>query len=100
MSVLLAAQRRELSDTEDLFIVGYSLPESDAFFRYLFALGTIGESPLRRVWVFNPDNSPELQNRFRALFGPGAEQRFQFFPINFDGAIGQLREEFQSTFRR
>jgi hypothetical protein len=100
LSSVWGAAARELSDAEDLFIIGYSLPESDAFFRYLFALGTIGDTLLRRVWVFNPDNSPELQGRFRILFGPGAEQRFRFFPINFDGAIGHLREEFQSTFRR
>lgn len=81
-------------------LTGYSLPESDAFFRYLFALGTIGESPLRRVWVFNPDDSPELQGGFRALFGPGAEQRFEFLPKNFDQAIFHPHEEFQNTFDR
>ena len=90
---------QELSDTENLFIVGYSLPESDVFFRYLFALGTIGETPLRRAWVFNPDTSPEIRERYSSLFGPGAEQRFKFFPVNFIDAIDEIRGVFQTIIR-
>ena len=32
-----------------------SLPASDHFFRYLYALGTVGDLRLKRVWVFDPD---------------------------------------------
>jgi hypothetical protein len=99
LSSVWSAAARELSDTEELFIIGYSLPESDAFFRYLFALGTIGESPLRRVWVFNPNRSPEIQRRFSALFGPGAEQRFAFFPMTFEDSIAHIRNECQGSRR-
>jgi len=31
---------QELATAENIFVIGYSLPETDSFFRYLFALGT------------------------------------------------------------
>ncbi len=33
------------SDAENVFIIGYSLPPSDEFFRYLYGLGTVKEGP-------------------------------------------------------
>ena len=48
---------RHLSEAENIFVVGYSLPERDQFFRYLFALGTVGDALVRRFWVFDPDQT-------------------------------------------
>src|SRR5688572_12743675 len=31
-----------LSEAENIIVIGYSLPEADQFFRFLFAVGTIG----------------------------------------------------------
>lgn len=90
-----ARAAKELSDAEDLFIIGYSLPESDFFFRYLFALGTVGKSPLRRVWVFNPDQTGDIKNRFREFLGPGAEQRFEYYAATFEQAIPVVTDAYQ-----
>ena len=84
----------ELTDAENIFIVGYSLPQTDAFFRTLYALGTVGGTPLKRVWVFDPDKSGETEIRFRNLMGPGAISRFKYFPFVFDGAINVIKQEF------
>lgn len=69
----------ELGQAENIICIGYSLPESDLFFRYLFALGTVGEAHLRRFWVFDPDPVHLVEERYRRLIGRGIEHRFRFF---------------------
>jgi len=85
----------ELGDAENIFIIGYSLPETDAFFRYLYALGTVGEKPLKRFWVFDPDSTGVVEERFISLLGPGARDRFLFFEKRFSEAIPLIRTAFR-----
>jgi len=73
----------ELSDAENIFISGYSLTETDAFFRYLFALGSIGKKRIKRVWVFDPDKNDVVYKRFNELIGTGARPRFRFEKATF-----------------
>ncbi len=86
------AAARELATAEDIYFIGYSLPDSDYFFRYFFALGSLGKQTLRRVWVINPDN--DVSERFRSLLGPGAEQRFRFLAMTFADGIDRIRTEY------
>jgi len=85
LSKVWAVAAAELRTAEEIFVCGYSLAETDLFFRYLYSVGTIGEASLRRFWVFNPD--PGVKPRFEALLGkqvlsqPG---RFLLFPSTFD----------------
>ena len=83
---------KELSDADSIFVIGYSLPSTDMFFRDLYALGTIGDTILKRFWVFNPDKN--VEERFRELLGPGAEQCFKMHDKTFQEAIDILREEY------
>lgn len=48
-----ARAAKELSEALEIYVVGYSYPRSDAFFRYLYALGTVGGPVLRKFWVFD-----------------------------------------------
>jgi len=93
----------ELAEAQNIFVIGYSLPPSDSFFPLLFGLGTVGDTTLRRLWVFDPN--AEVGDRFVAMLGPGALQRFKHFseasafggrriPMKFQLAIDQLRKEF------
>jgi len=85
LSKVWAAAAAELRTAEDIFMCGYSLPEADMFFRYLYAVGTIGEASLRRVWVFNPDAG--VKPRFSALLGKqvlSQRHRFLLFPVEFE----------------
>ena len=87
----------ELGEAENIICIGYSLPESDLFFRYLFALGTVGEAHLRRFWVFDPDTEGVVQKRYDRLIGKGIERRFKFMSGGngiFGAAINLLREDF------
>lgn len=68
----------ELASAENIFVVGYSLPETDSFFRYLFALGAESSTRIKRFWVFDPDWDGTVEPRFRTMIGRGIENRFKF----------------------
>jgi len=72
----------ELKDAENIFVLGYSFPETDMFFRYLFALGVDMKTILRGFYVYNPD--PEVKGRFENLLGSGIEQRFHPGHVTFE----------------
>ncbi|MEW5914506.1 MAG: hypothetical protein AB1814_18265 [Thermodesulfobacteriota bacterium] len=80
-----------LSKAEAIYIIGYSLPETDLFFRYLFALSTHGEVSLRRFWVFNPDPEDEVGKRFEKLVGSGLTSRYKFYKTDFRAAIDEIK---------
>lgn len=90
----------ELASAENIFVLGYSLPESDSFFRYLYALGSESSNRIKRFWVFNPDSDGSVQARFRAMIGRGIEKRFQFIDGEsgtFASAIPQIYEELRKV---
>ena len=88
------AAAKELSDAEYIFIIGYSLPQTDAFFRHLYALGCVGRSPLRKIVVCNPDSTGETDRRFRGLLGPGAIARYEYLTEGFSAAIPIIQDMF------
>jgi hypothetical protein len=80
-----------LRSAENIFVIGYSLPETDQFFKYLYGLGTVGDTILRRFWVFDPDNG--VDERFRKLLGTMARPKYQFSKIDFAHAIRHLESK-------
>lgn len=87
----------ELSDAENIIVIGYSLPETDAFFRYLYALGAIGGRLIKRFWVFNPDLS--TKPRFEQLLGKAVAKRFRFSSTPFPSCLQETRDEFQDRLK-
>ena len=75
----------ELKDAENIFVLGYSLPDTDLFFHYLFALGVDMRTILKGFYVYNPD--PEVEARFESLLGSGVSQRFLHQGLKFEDAI-------------
>ncbi|MHB8092438.1 MAG: hypothetical protein ACYDH8_12720 [Syntrophales bacterium] len=94
LSDVWAAAAKHLSEAEQIFILGYSLPETDSFFRHLYALGCVGSAPLRRIAVFNPDDSGTTDRRFKALLGPGAIARYEYHTMTFENAIDHIKTLF------
>jgi hypothetical protein len=68
-----------------------TLPETDTFFKHLFALGVVGSNLINRFWVFDPDSG--VEERFRAFLGKAATARFQFRRDNFASMIGSLTSQ-------
>lgn len=75
----------ELKDAEHIFVLGYSFPSNDMFFRYLFALGVDMRTILRGFYVYDIDDS--VEGRFKNLLGSGIEQKFHFYQNSFEDAI-------------
>ncbi|MEI7868302.1 MAG: hypothetical protein WCI11_10450 [Candidatus Methylumidiphilus sp.] len=94
LSPVWASAANHLSEAESIFIIGYSLPETDSFFRHLFALGSAGKSALRRIIVFNPDSSGETDKRFQTLLGPGSKARYEYRPNTFEQSLPQIQKMF------
>ena len=92
LSSVWARAAKELGEAESIFVIGYSLPLSDYFFRHLYALGAVGEATLRRFWVFNPDRTGEVERRFKELLGHGALQRFRYFPETFETSFDVINK--------
>ena len=88
----------ELSDAENIFVSGYSLTETDSFFRYLFALGSVGPIRIKRFWVFDPDEQNTVRPRFEKLIGSGTRPRFRFEKKKFSEAIDIIGNEFADEF--
>lgn len=94
LSDVWASAAKHLSEAEHIYVIGYSLPETDSFFRHLYALGSVGVTPLRKIAVFNPDTSGETDARFQALLGPGAKARYEYHEKTFEQAIGHIKSIF------
>ena len=84
----------ELAGAEYIFIIGYSLPETDAFFRLLYALGTVSSTPLKNIEVFNPDTGDDIRKRFESILGYGAKARYRYSISEFNDAIVRIRNSF------
>ena len=81
----------ELSEAENIFIIGYSWPSNDHFFDSLYSLGTISyeDTYFRKRWVFNPD--AKLAKHFGGMLGQAARKRYRFYKADFAEAIGMMR---------
>ncbi len=92
LSSVWSRAAHELGTAENVFVIGYSLPDSDHFFRFLYSLGSQGPKVLKRFWVFDPDKA--VRGRFERLLGPGARARFRFFERPFEGAMKTIQDDF------
>lgn len=86
-----------LSEAENIIVIGYSLPLSDSFFRYLYALSSDSNNTIKRFWVFNPD--PDVEGRFLQMIGRGIEKRFRFHLHPFENAIDVIEHELKDIYR-
>lgn len=83
------------STAENIIVIGYSMPETDGFFRYLYALGTMSQTRLKRFLLFDPfasDNSP-LVERYRDVIGSALlrAQRFAAIQLPFESSAVTVR---------
>jgi len=93
ISRVWARAAQELTDAQYVFIIGYSWPETDTFFRYLYSLGTIGKNPLEAIRVYNPDN--DLRVRFASMQGAGSTTRFEFETLTFSRTFDRIANLFR-----
>lgn len=83
---------KELAQAENIFVIGYSLPETDTFFHYLYSLGVMSDQIIRRFWVIDP--CPKVEEKYRKILGNGVESKFKFINQPFSTGIGIIKDEF------
>jgi hypothetical protein len=81
---------KELREAESVYVMGYSMPDSDRFFHYLYAIGLTGLRILDRFVVVDPD--PSVHKRLRDLLGPSAQRVFR-------AVTGKFEESFPAIAR-
>jgi len=85
-----ATAAQELTSAEQIIVIGYSLPITDEFFRYLYALGTISSTRIKKFLVYNPDTTGTVESRFRDLLGQSSIKRFNYQCTGFSEALDRL----------
>jgi hypothetical protein len=93
LSNVWSTAAKAISSARHIHVIGYSLPESDSFFRYLFALSTLENASIREFSVYDisPANSPIYQ-RYNSLLGEGIKEYFNYYSSTFEKAIRDMMQ--------
>ncbi len=76
---------KHLSEASRIYIIGYSLPQTDLFFKYLITAALARNDRLYKLWIINPNITPESYNRlFDTIF---IERKFQNISVSFKEMI-------------
>jgi NAD-dependent SIR2 family protein deacetylase len=89
LSSVWQAAAKHLAEAENVCIIGYSLPNTDEFFRYFYALSSVGDT------IFNPfvvvDKNKDTFERFKGILGPTAQDCFSGVEKTFEEALPDIR---------
>ena len=80
----------ELTKAENILICGYSHPETDIFFKYLFALGISGDSIIKNFVVYDPKK--DIEGKYRSILGRSIEERYIFKQDKFGSFVQELQK--------
>jgi hypothetical protein len=83
---------KELASADNIVVIGYSMPATDTFFKYLYALGSDSDVHLEKFVVINGIDGQDTESRFRALLGPMSVGGFQNHSFVFSGAGRVIRD--------
>jgi hypothetical protein len=90
--------RKVLCEAEQIFIIGYSLPKADQFFRDLFSIGTLGKTRIKRIWTVDPDPKGEVEKRCMAFLGDHVKKRYAAYQRAFSDLQSLLRNSASDVF--
>jgi NAD-dependent SIR2 family protein deacetylase len=91
------AAAEALSTATRICVIGYSIPETDAFFRYLLTLALSRNHHLSTFLVVDP--SSQVDEKFQTLLDPiFLERRYTYFGHEFEQALATA--EFYNKLRR
>ena len=90
LDVVWTKAASHLADAENIYVIGYSFPTSDQFFKYFFAVGSVGSGWIDKVRLIDPDPTGEVEERFKSLLGPRGLARFSPIKSTFEKVAGQI----------
>lgn len=85
-----------LHSAENIYVIGYSLPDSDQFFRSFYSISTLSDTIIENFMIFDPCRSQSIIDRFKSLLGPAilSRNKFNFKNTDFNGAIKFLAKQY------
>ena len=83
---------QELGSADNIVVIGYSMPVTDTFFKYLFALGSDSDVHLEKFVVINGTEGGQSEQRFKDLLGPMSAKAFRYHSFVFSGARKVIEE--------
>lgn len=84
-----------LNQSTNIFVIGYSMPETDLFFKYLITLGLFENNSLRKFVVINPDDI--VNSKYKNILSRGViENNYKFLPQKFSDSIFDITEILRS----
>lgn len=78
MRIIWSKAVEELAKASRVCVIGYSMPEMDAFFRYLLTLALSENHRINKIIVV--DSNPEIEAKYRGILDPLFQQRRFSFP--------------------
>ncbi len=69
-----AQAAKEISEAKYIYVIGYSLPETDLFFRHLLGLGMLDILRLKCFRVYDP--STDVGEKYKGLLGASIQKNF------------------------
>jgi hypothetical protein len=84
------AAATHLAEAENVFIIGYSLPATDEFFRYFYSLSTVGDTVFNMFSVV--DTNKQVFDRFKSILGQTAHACFIPLETTFGSALPQISQ--------
>lgn len=79
-----------------IFVCGYSLPETDYFFRQFFSLAMASDTRVRHIWVGDPEANPE--GRIREMLNVDlARSALQHKKVGAAAFYGEIRKLLDTT---
>jgi hypothetical protein len=85
-----------LSNANKIVFIGYSLPQTDAYLKYLLINAINKNENLKRIEVINPDDEKETtKNRYASFFEKSLETKamFQYIPKKFEDWIEEIEKQ-------
>jgi hypothetical protein len=79
-----------LSKADNIFVIGYSLPETDIFFKYLYSIGSMSDHIIKNFVVYDPDT--KVHDRFLNFIGGSVKDRFVPVESFFENAFEIIDE--------
>jgi hypothetical protein len=86
---------KELGNAKYMFVLGYSLPDTDWFFNYLYALGVDMTTQIVQFHVYNRNKA--VDSRFRNILGRGVIEHYQFYEKTFEDFVNEPNPRWKSN---
>lgn len=82
-----------ISRADVLSIVGYSLPQTDVFFKCFWAISASRDHELRRIYLVDKSNNNSIKQRYEEIIGEPIRNRIAFTNTGFAAGVKTIMHD-------